>query len=241
MKKLLLSFLMATACAGIAYAQAYCGSHAFDGQHRNEVQGYIMAGNNVVTDGFGGVAASYRRHLTNRWDVGGDFQAQFGKQLYSFDVMAGYRLPLKYGNIFFDGFFHYNRYDKWGFNETIVNLSAIWESPYVDIRLGESYIHYQRSGHRGMSDGYSEPLTLTFGIGVNIRHRNNPWNIGLFFRNYDDFYYENWNINWGVRFYAPLPRRMRLFGEFNVRPAGSISQLASKYEGSVKLGVKYNW
>ena len=161
MKKLLLSFLMATACAGIAYAQAYCGSHAFDGQHRNEVQGYIMAGNNVVTDGFGGFAASYRRHLTNRWDVGGDFQAQFGKQLYSFDVMAGYRLPLKYGNIFFDGFFHYNRYDKWGFNETIVNLSAIWESPYVDIRLGESYIHYQRSGHRGMSDGYSEPLTLT--------------------------------------------------------------------------------
>lgn len=138
MKKLLLSFLMATACAGIAYAQAYCGSHAFDGQHRNEVQGYIMAGNNVVTNGFGGFAASYRRHLTNRWDVGGDFQAQFGKQLYSFDVMAGYRLPLKYGNIFFDGFSHYNRYDKWASTRPLLTcrqsgnrptLTSVWASP----------------------------------------------------------------------------------------------------------------
>ena len=35
-----------------------------------------------------------------------------------------------------------------------------------------------------------------------IGRATDPWNIGLFFRNYDDFYYENWNINWGLNFYA---------------------------------------
>ena len=44
--------------------------------------------------------------------------------------------------------------------------------------------------------------------------------------------------------YAPLTivhKDMQLFGEFNVRPAGSMSQLASKYETSGKLGIKYVW
>ena len=222
--------------SGVAMSQAYCGNHAFDGEHKNEVSGYVMAGTNVVTDGFGGFAGSYTRHFTPRWHVGGDMQMQFGKQLFSMDVTGGYRLPLKYGSLFFDGKFIYNRYNKYNFNELIGNVSVTWETAYVDVRLGESWIHYQHTG-----DGYTEPLTLTFGLGVNVRHRDNPWNIGLYFRNYDEFYYENWNINWGVRFYAPLPRRLRLFGELNVRPAGSISQLASKYETSIKLGIKYKW
>ena len=120
------------------------------------------------------------------------------------------------------------------------------------------YSNSARGGYRlgiGWSDFYLEgkvmynrynlwntkPLTFTFGFGVNIRPRTNPWNIGLFFRNYDDFYYENWNINWGLNFYATLTKRMQLFGEFNIRPAGSMSQLASKYETSGKLGLKYVW
>ena len=82
---------------------------------------------------------------------------------------------------------------------------------------------------------------MTFGTGVTIRPRWHPWNIGLFFRNYDEFYYENWNINWGLQFYAKLREQMMLFGEFTVRPAGSISQLASKYETTGRLGIKYVW
>ena len=34
---------------------------------------------------------------------------------------------------------------------------------------------------------------------------------------------------------------MKLYGEFDIRPAGSISQLATRYETSLKLGVKYVW
>lgn len=236
MKKTIIALIISLSTALGASAQADSDNHRFDGEHRNEVAGYLVGGKNFISGPFYGFAGAYTRHFASRWHVTGRLQAQFGKQLYSTAVSGGYTLPLKYGHINFDGAFHYNRYNRWNFNETIVNLSAIWESPYVDIRIGESYIHFQSK-----NDGCSEPLTLTFGIGANIRHRNNPWNIGLFFRNYDEYYYENWNINWGIRFWAPLPKRLRLFGEFNIRPAGSMSQLATKYEGSVKLGLKYKW
>jgi hypothetical protein len=236
MKVLTIGFLL-TVLVSTAQAQnAYNGRHKYDGEHKNELSAYAIGGYNVVTDGFGGLAVSYKRHLTDRWNVGADGQAQFGKQLYSIDVHGGYRLPVKWMDFYLDGLFMYNRYHRWHANETIGNLSLTWETPYFHLRVGESLITYHILHFR-----YTEPLTLTFGTGVNIRPRTNPWNIGLFFRNYDDFYYENWNINWGLNFYAPLVKDMQLFGELNVRPAGSMSQLASRYETSIKLGVKYVW
>ena len=228
---------MSLCVAGLAAAQnSYTGLHKYDGEHKNELYGYFMGGNNVVTNGFGGLAVSYKRHLTDRWHVGGDAQAQSGKQLYSVDLQGGYRLPVKWMDFYFDGKVMYNRYQRWGVNETIANLSLTWETPYFNLRVGESYIHFNM-----LNFGYTEPLTFTFGFGAQIRPRWNAWNIGLFFRNYDDFYYENWNINWGLNFYAPLVKDTQLFGEFNIRPAGSLSQLASKYETSGKLGIKYVW
>ena len=217
-------------------AQTYCGQHKYDGEHKNELTSYAMVGGNVVTGAFGGLSVAYQRHFTDRWHAGGDVQAQFGKQLYSTRLHGGYRVPIAWSDLYIDGQFIYNRYNRWNTNETITNISVCWETPYFDLRIGESYIHYQM-----LKSGYSEPLTLTFGTGVNIRPRWSSWNIGLFFRNYDHFYYENWNINWGVRFNASLAKQAKLFGEFNVRPAGSMSQLASKYETSMKLGIKYVW
>ncbi len=241
MTKKLLTLLIVAAVSCCAWAQnSYIPYKTFDGEHKNEISAYTMAGDNVVTDFFMGLSASYTRHLTNRWHVGGDMQMQFGKQLFSVDVQGGYRLPIKYGNIDFSAKVMYNYYHKFGFHEMAYNVSATWESAYVDLRLGGSKVHYH-SHVWGMGFGYSEPVLLTFGFGANIRHRNNPWNVGLFFRNYDDYYYENWNINWGIRWYAKVKDQWHLFGEFNIRPAGSMSQLASKYEGSVKVGLKYKW
>ena len=235
MKKLLF-FIILTLSASTLFAQTYNGLHKFDGKHKNELTAYLMGGYNIVSGTFGGFEASYKRHLTDRWHVGVDAQAQLGKQLYSNDIHGGYRLPIGWSDFYFDGKFMYNRYHRWHTNETIGNLSLTWETPYIFLRVGESLITYHTLHFR-----YTEPLTFTFGFGVNIRPRSNPWNIGLFFRNYDDFYYENWNINWGLNFYAPLMKDMQLFGEFNIRPAGSMSQLASKYETSGKLGIKYVW
>ncbi|MBQ3910275.1 MAG: hypothetical protein II691_03050 [Muribaculaceae bacterium] len=241
MTKKLLTLLIVAAVSCCAWAQnSYIPYKTFDGEHKNEISAYTMAGDNVVTDFFMGLSASYTRHLTNRWHVGGDMQMQFGKQLFSVDVQGGYRLPVKYGNIDFSAKVMYNYYHKFGFHEMAYNVSATWESAYVDLRLGGSKVHYH-SHVWGMGFGYTEPVLLTFGFGANIRHRNNPWNVGLFFRNYDDYYYENWNINWGIRWYAKVKDQWHLFGEFNIRPAGSMSQLASKYEGSVKVGLKYKW
>ena len=219
-------------------AQGYSGERFFDGEHKNEISGYMTVGGNVVTGAFGGLSGSYVRHFTPRWFLGGDAQMQFGKKLFSIDATGGYRLPVKYGNIYFTGQIMYNYYGKFGFHEQAYNISATWESAYVDIRIGESIIHYH-SHVWGSGWGYTEPLTLTMGFGVNIRHRRNPWNIGLFIRNYDQFYYENWNINWGVRWHARVKPQWTLFGEFNVRPAGSLSQLASRYETSLKIGLTY--
>ena len=241
MTKKLLTLLIVAAVSCCAWAQnSYIPYKTFDGEHKNEISAYTMGGDNVVTDFFMGLSASYTRHLTNRWHVGGDMQMQFGKELFSVDVQGGYRLPIKYGNIDFSAKVMYNYYHKFGFHEMAYNVSATWESAYVDLRLGGSKVHYH-SHVWGMGFGYSEPVLLTFGFGANIRHRNNPWNVGLFFRNYDDYYYENWNINWGIRWYAKVKDQWHLFGEFNIRPAGSMSQLASKYEGSVKVGLKYKW
>ena len=236
MKKQLIVLLLLL-MAGAAGAQnAYNGAHKYDGKHKNELLGYFMAGRNVVTRGFGGLELSYKRHLTDRWYAGVDAQAQFGKQLYSNDIFGGYRLPIGWSDFYFDGKVMYNRYNRWNTNEYIGNLSLTWEMPYFFVRVGESLIRFHT-----VHFSYNEPLTFTFGTGVNIRPRWNSWNIGLFFRNYDDFYFENWNINWGLHFYATVAKQMQLFGEFNIRPAGSMSQLASKYEASGKLGLKYVW
>ena len=239
MVKKILSLILFVGVATTGFSQAsYIPYKTYDGTHKNEISGYVMYGGNVVIGKFGGLEGTYVRHLAPRWHVGGDFQMQFGKRLYSIDARGGYRLPLKYGNAYFTAKTMFNYYAKWGFTEWNFNLSACWESAYVDILLGESIIHYH-SREWGLGFGYTEPLTLTFGFGANIRHRDNPWNLGLFFRNYDDFYYENWNINWGLRWYAKINEPISLFGELNIRPAGSMSQLASRYETSLKVGLKY--
>lgn len=234
---LFLSLLFLGGAGGGVQAQnSYTGVHKYDGEHKNELSSYIMSGNNVISNEFVGLEVSYLRHLTDRWHVGGDAQAQLGKQLYSVDLHGGYRLPYKWMDFYLDGKAMYNRYNRWHTNETVVNLALTWETPYVYLRVGESLITYHTLHFR-----YTEPLTFTFGFGAQIRPRWHTWNIGFFFRNYDDFYFENWNINWGLNFYATVAKDMQLFGEFNIRPAGSMSQLASKYEASGKLGIKYVW
>ena len=236
MKKLVLMTTLLLV-VGVCQAQnAFTGVHKYDGEHKNEISGYTMFGKNVVVDAYGGLEASYKRHFTDRWHAGADAQAQFGKQLYSVDLKGGYRLPVKWMDFYFNGTLLYNRYQKWRANEYIANLSVTWETPYVMLRLGESLIRYHISDF-----SYTEPLTLTFGFGATMRPRWNSWNVGIFFRNYDDFYFENWNINWGLNFYGRISPVMHFFGEFNIRPAGSMSQLASKYETSGKLGIKYVW
>lgn len=219
-----------------AQEPVFCGEHKFDGEHKNEVTGYLQVGNNIVTGKFVGPAVIYTHHFTDRLSAEGGLDVPFGKGKVGVSAKGIYRLPISWMNLYFSGKFLYNRYTDFKTNEYNGNISATFESPYFDLTVGESWIHYALMG-----TSYTEPLTFTFGTGVNIRPRWNSWNIGLFFRNYDDFYFENWNINWGVRWMANLRKPFKLYGELNIRPAGSTSQLASKYEASLKVGLKYVW
>ncbi|MBQ9195285.1 MAG: hypothetical protein IJ152_06530 [Bacteroidales bacterium] len=242
---LLVSLLVATASS--AFAQAYSGERKFDGVHYNEVNGSLFGGQNVVTGAFFGENAIYTRHLSPRWSISAGQQIQFLKNVFSIDIMGTYRIPVgKKVNIYIDGRFMFSRYQHWKVNEPVVNLSAYLETNYFDLRWGWSYIRYHKvdvnEQYKSFTTAsYGEPLVMTLQLGVNIRPRGNRWNLGLFFRNFDQYYYENWNINWGVRFYCTLPLDMKLFGELNIRPAGSLSQLATRYETSLKLGLKYAW
>ena len=243
-KKLAILLLSLATVSAAAQVSPYYGERKFDGYHKNEISGYLMGGSNVVTGPFFGQAATYTRHLTERWSISGAEQTQFYKQLYSIDATGTYRLPLRYFSLYFDGSVLFNHYHRWKTNEMIANLSVSLESLYFDMRLGYSVVHYHMNGvdpAKETDSGYTEPPVMTFGLGVNVLPRTHKWNLGLYARNYDQFYYENWNINWGVRFFATLPLDMKLYGEFNIRPAGSISQLATRYETSLKLGVKYVW
>ena len=239
--------LVALTAATLASAQTYSGLRQFDGQHKNEIAGNLLGGGNVITGVVFGEACTYTHHFTERWSLSAGEQMQINKWLWSADVMGTYRIPFRRSSLYFDGRVVNNFYTPWSTYEFIGNLSTFWEASHFDVRFGLSFIHYYKykvkNEYRAFTDaGYSEPPTLTVGLGVNIMEREHPWNLGIFLRNYDQFYYENWNINWGVRFHATLPwQSMKLFGELNVRPAGSLSQLATRYETSLKLGVKHVW
>ena len=236
MKNILTVLLLAAPMVAKAQIPVFCGEHKYDGEHKNEISGYLQAGKNIVTDKYIGPAVLYTHHFTDRISAEGGLDLPFGKGKVGVSAKGTYRLPVSWMNFYFSAKFLYNRYTEYKTNEYNGNISTTFETPYFDLTLGESLITYAMLGAR-----YTEPLTFTFGTGVNIRPRWNSWNLGLFVRNYDDFYFENWNINWGVRWMANLQKRMKLYGELNIRPAGSTSQLASRYETSLKVGLKYVW
>lgn len=246
----LILFLLLIQAATGASAQTfitYGGERKFDGIHKNEIYGNLVYGDNVVSGLFFGEAASYTRHFTDRWSITGGEQVQLFKQLYSIDVTGTYRIPFKRSSLYIDTRMAENHYHQWDVDELLINTAAYWETNYVDLRFGVSFIHFFKRDVKEeyksfTTDRYTELPTLTASLGINIRPRNNPWNLGLFIRNFDQFYYETWNINWGFRFHATLPwNDMKIYSEFNIRPAGSLSQLATRYETALKVGLKYAW
>lgn len=232
---LLLAF-MGSLCANAQLG--YSGRQCFDGEHKNEVSGYIIGGYNSINSTFVGPSMFYTRHFTERWDLQGALDIPIGKNRYGVFARGSYRWPFRWFNVYIAGKLMYNRYQSFRTNEYCAALTATWESNYFRITFGQSLVSFNL-----LSTTTTEPLNPVFGVEANIRPRQHPWNIGLFFRNYDDFYYEHWNINWGINFNARLTSKlpMRLFGEFDLRPAGSLSQLATKYETSLKVGLKYGF
>ena len=222
--------------ATTAMAQYYSGDRTFDGENKNEVSLSLTTGKNIITGPCIGNTVHYKHYFNNHWSVDGGANLQYTKGLYGFKAKGEYHLKIMSFHMFASGEYMFNHYHDYNTNENVGNMSVRFERGYWDITLGGSLI-----GYNMMGDHYTEPLTLTFGAHASLRPRTHHWNVGVLFRNYDDFYYENWNINWGLNFYAPIVKDVKLFGEFNIRPAGSMSQLASKYETTGKVGLIYRW
>ena len=206
-----------------AMAQYYSGIHTFDGEHRNEASVSVTTGKNIITGPCIGNTMHYKHYFNNHWSVDGGINLQYTKGLYGYKAKGEYHIQVQSFHIFASGEYMFNHYHSYNTNENVGNMSLRFERGYWDITLGGSLI-----GYNMMGDHYTEPLTLTFGAHATLRPRTNDWNVGLLFRNYDDFYYR----------FNP---KLKLFGEFNVRPAGSMSQLASKYETTGKVGLIYRW
>ena len=232
----ILASLLCCLAVNSALAQYYSGEHTFDGENKNEVSGSVVTGKNIITSASIGNTFHYKHFFNNRWSVDGGLNTQYSKQLYGVKVRGEYHFQVIGFHMFASAEALYNRYHKYNTNEFDGNISLRIERGYWDITLGETLINYSIG-----ESGYTEPPTLTFGAHATLRPRTHHWNVGLLFRNFDDFYYENWNINWGLDFYYKFNTTWKLFGEFNIRPAGSMSQLASKYETTGKVGVIYRW
>lgn len=236
MKKIILTLLLFIPIACLAQTEVFCGENKYDGEHKNEIQGFGFFGDNNVSKFFGGIKATYVRHLTEYVDVMGTGGVQFNKDIYTVAVEARYRIPLGKPNLYANARYLYNRYGKYELNEHNWNVGLTWEARYWDLRLGA----YQ-TGFYSLGSHYTEPVSMQMGVSINARPRENKWNVGFFVRNYDYYYYDNWNINWGFHWNANLTSRVKLYGEVNIRPAGSMSQLANKYEWNMKFGAKYAW
>lgn len=236
MLRFLVTLLMVVSCSFAMSAWDNLTTNEFDGSNRNEIHAYASIGYNIVNKTFGGPAAVYRHYFKDRWMTGGAAEYQFHKQKFGIFADGAYRLPAGRFNFYFIAKVMYNRYQFSETNEWTGNISARWEGSHFAVTIGESYIAYNMIGST-----YNEPLTFTFGVEGLLMPRKNSWNIGLYFRNYDDFYYENWNINWGACFNARLCRNLTLTGQLNIRPAGSLNQQASRYETSGKIGIIYKW
>ena len=235
LKRLSLSVLCCLAATSMQ-AQHYSGEHTFDGEHQNEASLSLTTGKNIITGPCIGNTVHYKHYFNNHWSIDGGANLQYTKGLYGFKAKGEYHLKIKSFHMFASGEYMFNHYHSYNTNENVGNISVRFERGYWDITLGETLINYTIG-----ESGYTELPTLTFGAHATLRPRTNNWNVGLLFRNYDDFYYENWNINWGLDFYYKFNPRWKMFGEFNIRPAGSMSQLASKYETTGKVGLIYRW
>lgn len=207
---------------------------------KNEVTGYMQVGTNTVHGTYGGLTGLYKRNMSNRFTLTGGLNLST-KNCWGFGGIladATYRVSVKNFNLFISNRVVYNHYSSklYTTNELLYRIAATWQSRFFEITFGNTFFSYFQNG-----SSVFEPITWSVGFAGNIRPRENRWNAGLFIRNYDDFIYENFNLFFGVAGWYDILKNWRLIAELDIRPAGSLNQLAVRYETYVKLGVKYKW
>ena len=213
----------------------FIGVHA----QKNEAMLYINPGGSTIYGSNCGISGLYTRHITDRIDVtGGIYFTSKRKNFFSsLNVEGSYRLPLnKTMNLYAKGKINWTDYSEFHLNEFVYRLVAKFESNYVDLELGNCVVAYTSYGEH-QTEGYNP----AFGLNLRFRKLTANWYAGLFVRNYDDFYFENFNVIWGPNGLYKINKKLAVFGEFDIQPAGNLSQLATKYAYYFKIGATYKW
>ncbi|WP_459187234.1 hypothetical protein ACGE0T_13960 [Parabacteroides sp. APC149_11_2_Y6] len=204
----------------------------------NEVKAYFQVGDNALHGIYGGFSGFYTRNFSDRLSLTGGLNLST-KNPQAFGGLYAdgtYRFSVYKFNVYISNRLVYNYYGLSKMNELLYRIAGTWESRYFNLTLGNSFLGYFSKG-----SGNFEPVTLSVAMGLHLRPRENWWNVGLFIRNFDDFIYENYNIMYGVDGRIDVAKHWRILAEFTARPAGSMNQLAMKYETFFKLGARYKW
>lgn len=205
----------------------------------NEVKAYMTPGNSIVYNANIGFAGLYTRHLTDRVDVTGGIYFSTKRKFFfsSLNVAGSYRLPLtKSMNLYGMAKLNFTNYSEFHLKEYVYRLAVKFESNYFDLELGNSIFNYRSYGEH-----LTEAYNPSFGLNLRFKKLSSSWYAGVFLRNFDDFYFENFNVIWGCNGYYKLNDKISFLGELDIQPAGNMSQLATKYAYYFKLGGIYKW
>jgi hypothetical protein len=205
----------------------------------NEVKTYITPGGSTVYGNNIGFSGLYTRHLTDRIDVSGGIYFSTKRKIFfsSLNIFGSYRFPLsKSINLYANAKINWTDYSEFHLNEYVYRMAVKFESNYIDLELGNCVFNYTSYGEH-----QTEAYNPSFAFNVRFNKLTSPFYVGLFIRNYDDFYFDNYNVIWGLNSYYRLNKRISLLGELNIQPAGNMSQLATKYAYYFKLGGIYKW
>lgn len=205
----------------------------------NEVMAYITPGSSTAYNGYCSFSGIYTRHLTDKLDVYGGLSFSTKRKHFfsSIAAHAKYRFHLyKSRNLYVMTGVNYTDYGEFHLNEYVWRIAAKFESTYFDFELGNCLFAYTSYGSHK-----TEAFTPSINMVLRFRKLTAPWTVGVFLRNFDDFYYDNYNVNWGINGRMTINPKLTLMGELAVRPAGTMSQLATKYDAYLKLGAIYKW
>lgn len=207
-------------------------------QEKNKALVYTDFGGHTLYGFNMGLSGLYTRTLSDRWEVTGGLNFSSRRPAFFNAIMgdATYRIPVKTFNVYLSGRMMYTYYSDSKMNDLLWRVAAKWESKYFDLVLGNSVVHTF-----SMGSSFTEWWVPSLGVFARLKPIHHPWNVGVHLRNYDDFFYENFNLNYGLNGYYNLNDQWGIMSEITIAPAGTLSQLATPYKFYIKLGATYKW
>ena len=197
-----------------------------------------IGGQNRTWAGFGGGALQANLPVWKYLDI------QSGLQGLSPGVMTGLLqlqpvLPLKTGELFADVTGYYGGFYKYGVNEWLLAGSIGWRNAHFSVQGGVC-VRWIRDG--GPSDLVVEPVDPFYRVTYRVKTDDAPWNLTAGIANYSRYQVERamqpiFFLEGSYR----IGQQLSLIGEVYIKPVGMFHLVASWYEFSAGIGIRYRF